>query len=183
MKIKTNSLSVKDIEEYANQIRKYFKIKENAYFPILEVLEELDSLNLLKLVIVNDDFFVDENVLACYELESKSIVVKESVINEYEAQEYRSAFTLAHEFFHFIQDSQGFSFEEVEDCPSYCELEWQANEFAGQLLVPLKFVDKYSIEELANMFHVSIDCATIRKLYKVRRENKKLKRENVSNSV
>ena len=82
MKIKTNSLSVKDIEEYANQIRKYFKIKENAYFPILEVLEELDSLNLLKLVIVNDDFFVDENVLACYELESKSIVVKESVINE-----------------------------------------------------------------------------------------------------
>lgn len=182
MKTKTNPLSVKDIEEYANQVRKHFKIKDNTYFPILEILEKLDSLNLLSLVIVEDDFFNDDKLLACYEVSTKSIAVRESVINEYEEGEYRSAFTLAHEFFHFIQDYLNFKYEQVLDCPSFCDVEWQANEFAGQLLIPFKFVDKYSIEELADIFHVSIDCATIRKLYKVRRENKKLQKV-MDNSV
>ena len=60
------------------------------------------------------------------------IYVKISVLEEVEAKEYRANFTLAHEFFHYIQcQVLGFSFEEVDPCLHYVRAEWQADEFAG----------------------------------------------------
>ena len=118
----------------------------------------------------NDALFAD-NIPAFYNSYDNFIYIKESVLEEYENKEYRSNFTLAHELFHFIQHKVlGFDFEEVDSCVTYCDPEWQANEFAGQLLIPEEFID-LETEQLINKFHVSEYCVLTRKLkYKKRQK-------------
>lgn len=74
----------------------------------------------------------EEDTPAKYNLIDNFIYVKISVLEEVEAKEYRANFTLAHEFFYYIQcQVLGFSFEEVDPCLHYVRAEWQADEFAG----------------------------------------------------
>ena len=91
-------------------------------------------------------------------------------LNEEDIIGYRSNFTLAHELFHYMQvQVLDFKFEDVDDkVQSYCDPEWQANEFAGQLLLPEKYLD-LEADELVERFHVSKECALYRKVkYKKR---------------
>lgn len=171
--IKTNPLSVKDIERIANNFRLNYNIKENEYFPILKVIDDLFEKNMLSYQIVSDDDkILDENMPACYNASENFIYVKESVLEEYENNNYRSAFTLCHELFHYMQAQVlRFDFEEVEDCKSYEEVDWQANEFAAQLLIPTKFIEEET-EKLIDMFRVSIECVLTRKAKNIRRKTK-----------
>ena len=169
---KTNPISCKDIKRIASNLRKQFNISENSYFPIYEVICKLENKGLITIQIMdNNDSLFDENVPAFYNSYDNFIYIKESVLEEYENNEYRSNFTLAHEFFHFIQHKVlSFNFEEVDTCVAYCDPEWQANEFAGQLLIPDKYID-LEINELIDKFHVSEYCALTRKLkYKKRQK-------------
>ena len=96
------------------------------------------------------------------------IYVKESVLKELEEKEYRANFTLAHELFHFIQCKiLGFEFEEVECCKSYEDVEWQANEFAAQLLIPEKYAlaQNYDVQFIMEKFEVSEIFANTRRIW------------------
>lgn len=168
---KTNPLSVKDIEELALKVRSHFNIKVDEYFPILSIIEKLDNEGKLYLEIVSDDELRDEYAL--YIVESNTIRVKESVYNECYNGEYRSNFTLAHEFFHFMQAKiLNFDFFEDDKVKAYCDVEWQANEFAGQLLIPTPYIN-LDYQELARKFHVSEECALTRQLNAKKRKNYK----------
>jgi len=171
--IKTNPLSVKKIEELASSIRDHYKIKKDEFFPILEIIDNLFVNKKLSFQIIEDDSpFVDEHTLAYYNPQENYIYVKESVIAEYEEGIYRSAFTLCHEFFHYMQIQMlGFDFEEVEDCKPYEEIDWQANEFAGQILIPQEFLD-LDEETLQSKFHVSLECVLTRKAKRKKRIKK-----------
>jgi hypothetical protein len=92
-------------------------------------------------------------------------------IPDYTSQN-RDRFTVAHElghyFMHYISDNRR---TKVFRRTSYAQgglKEWQANMFAGALLMPQdKFVEKYlkyegNIEKLSQDFHVSIDAARVR---------------------
>ena len=121
----------------------------------------------------NNPIFEHENEIAKYSPYDNFIYIKESTIGEYETGNYRSSFTLAHEFFHFLQYKiLEFDFINVEQCKPFEDAEWQANEFAGQLLIPSVFLDLKD-EELSEKFHVSIECAATRKLYSQKRINLK----------
>ena len=174
---KTNPLKVIQIEAYANKIRKEFNVDVNSYFPIYEILEKLNSDGSLTIQIMddNDSIFVDENELAKYSPVDNFIYVKEKIIAGYEENDYRSNFTLAHEFFHYIQHQiLEFDFCNVEKCNSYEDPEWQANEFAGQLLIPTSFLE-LDDDTLCKMFHVTPECVATRKLYyKKRKERSRL---------
>lgn len=170
---KTNPLSVKDIENIAKKFRTYFNIDKNSYFPILEVIDNLFENNLLSYQIVEDDYYLlDENTLAMYNASENFIYIKESVIDEYEQNIYRSCFTLCHELFHYIQNEVlGFKFEYCEKCKNYEDPEWQANEFAGQILIPSEYVDLPE-DEIMEKYHVSIECALTRKANVKKRQKK-----------
>lgn len=101
--------------------------------------------------------------------------MKESVLEELENHEYRANFTLAHELFHYFQcQVLGFEFEEVANCRSFEDPEWQADEFAAQLLVPTKYiVGDCDTRLLAEVFNVSESCVVTRKLYYERRLKRK----------
>lgn len=162
--IKTNPLSVQHIEKIANNFRKQFDIANNNYFPILDILDTLFESKLLSYQIVQDDFYLlSDDIPAVYNPKENFMYIKQSVIYDYENNNYRAAFTLCHELFHFLQSSVfQFDFVECEECKLYENVEWQANEFAGQLLIPSQFVD-FPDDILQEMFHVSLECVLTRK--------------------
>ena len=172
--IKTNPLSVRDISNIAASIREQYGIAKDEAFPILEVLEKLFINNNLSIqLLADDDPFLDRSIPAVYNAKDNFIYLKESVIQEVENGNYRSNFTLAHEFFHYIQHQVlGFVFEDIEDRKTYEDPEWQANEFAGELLLPKKYLEIADDEYLANHFQVSLECVLTRKVMNKRRNLK-----------
>lgn len=164
--IKTNPLSVNDIADIAKRVRKEYKIESGDCFPILKYLSYIYDQELIGLSILDDnDSYLDKDTPAKYNANDNFIYLKESVINEIESGNYRSNFTLAHELFHYLQNKVlGFSFEEVEDRKTYEDPEWQANCFAGELLLPDEFLDNEDNDFLAKHFQVSLECVLTRKV-------------------
>lgn len=173
MMIKTNPLSVKDIEMIAKRFRKNYNIDEDSYFPVLDVIDEMFVKNLLSYQIVEDDYhLLDKDTPALYNAYENVIYIKDSVHEECENNIYRSCFTLCHEIFHYIQSEVlSFNFEKCEMCKSYEEVDWQANEFAGQLLIPTKYLDLPD-DILEKKFHVSLECVLTRKANAKKRQKK-----------
>ena len=171
--IKTNPLSVSDISNIANSIREQYGIAKDAAFPILEVLEKLFINNYLSIQLLEDDNqYLGKDTPAVYNAFDNFIYLKESVIQEVENGNYRSNFTLAHEFFHYLQHQVlGFTFEEVEERKTYEDPECQANTFAGLLLLPDEYIDNDDVY-LAEHFQVSIECVLTRKVKQKKRELK-----------
>lgn len=175
MKIRTNNpLSVKRIEILAKKTREKFNISEDVFFPILDIVEQLSNEGILNLEICEDDELGES--VGLYIKDTNTIKIKESVYIDGLDGDYRTNFTLAHEYFHFLQNQVlKFDFIEVDDneeIPAYCDPEWQANEFAGQLLIPTKYIS-LSHEEISKLFHVTKECALTRQLYLKKRENRK----------
>lgn len=171
---KTNPLSVAEIEKYANNLRKEFGVSLDSPFPILAVIEKFHYDGLLTIQVLDDSNpLFEDDTPAKYNPKENYIYIKESVLAEIENHEYRASFTLAHELFHYFQfQVLDFKFEDVEKCLTYEDPEWQANEFAGQLLIPTKYVaEEYDLEFISNTFNVSEVCVATRKLkHKKRKE-------------
>lgn len=169
---KTNPLKVLEIEKIARNVREKYNISFDSPFPILDFIEELSEQNLLTVqYLEDDDLLFEADTPAKYNPVDNFIYVKESVLQELEDKEFRANFTLAHELFHFLQFRVlNFQFEEVDDCPNYMNPEWQANEFAGQLLLPTKYiVGDCDTKNIAEKFNISEECVVTRKLYYERR--------------
>lgn len=173
---KTNPLKIVEIENIANKVRRKFGVSLDSSFPILEVLERLHYSGLLTIqYLEDDDPLFEEDTPAKYNHAENYIYVKESVLEELENHEYRANFTLAHELFHYFQcQVLGFKFEEIEKCCCFENPEWQANEFAAQLLIPTKYiVGDCNTKLIADIFNVSESCVLTRKLYYERRLKRK----------
>lgn len=163
--IKTNPLSVKDISLIASSTRKKYNVKSDDAFPILEYIDYLFGEGLLSIQLLDDnDPYLDKNTPAVYNTKDNFIYIKESVLTEIEEGNYRSNFTLAHELFHYLQHQVlGFEFEEVEDRKTYEDPEWQANCYAGELLLPTDYLNMDD-EYLSKHFMVSMECVLTRKV-------------------
>ena len=172
--IKTNPLGVKDIADIARRVREEYKIGFGDCFPILEYINSLYDKELIGISILDDnDSYLDKDTPALYNAKDNFIYLKESVLDEIENENYRSNFTLAHELFHYLQNQLlGFSFEEVEDRKTYEDPEWQANCFAGELLLPDEYLDNDDNVFLAKHFQVSLECILTRKVKNKKRKCK-----------
>lgn len=154
---KTNPLKIVEIENYANNLRRELDIPSNSPFPVLEVIEKFHGDGLLTIQYLEDaDPLLEDDTPAKYNPAENFIYVKESVLEELENHEYRANFTLVHELFHYFQcQVLGFEFEDVENCRSFEDVEWQADEFAAQLLVPTEYIvvdcDAILIAEMFNV--------------------------------
>lgn len=173
---KTNPLKIIEIENYANNLRRELDISSDSPFPILDIIDKFYGNGLLTMqCLEDDDPLLEKDTPAKYNPADNFIYIKASVLEELENDEYRANFTLAHELFHYFQcQVLGFEFEEVESCPDYVNAEWQANEFAGQLLVPTKYiVGECDTKMVADKFNVTESCVATRKLYYERRLKRK----------
>ncbi len=173
---RTNPLKIIEIESYANNLRSKFNVSLDEPFPILQLLEKFSNEGLLTVQYLEDnDKIFEENTPAKYNPSENYIYVKESVLEELENNEFRANFTLAHEFFHYFQfQVLDFKFEDVEKCLTYEDPEWQADEFAGQLLIPTNYIlGDCDVDMLAAKFNVTKECVLTRKLYYERRLKRK----------
>ncbi len=160
-------LSRKNIRVYADEIRQQLGIEE-PYFPIVQVLE-------LVVPKVISDFYLeicDEAEMAerfgrgCHGMtfpDEKVMCIRDDIYQRARRDEGRDRLTLAHEFAHLLLHSgQRFARRATQSTKPYMQSEWQANCFAGELLMSYRHVTKCkSAYEVADLFKVSLTAAEI----------------------
>ena len=150
------------IREFANRIRRLFAIENDYDIPIVEVFEFLSSQGLFSFEILD----VDEMGNKCGETfpSERHINIREDVYDKACIGDPFSRTTLAHEFFHLFHHSEEVislcrTDSEVEKLKAYEDPEWQANCFAGELLVPKELVKDMNVEEVVEKCRVSVTMA------------------------
>lgn len=100
-------------------------------------------------------------------LPTGEILLRESVYNGACDGNGRDRFTVAHELAHGVIHKEQIGFARPVDSNTkiYCNAEWQANEFAGRLLLPDSSIERFhnmTVSEIADLFGVSYECAQTR---------------------
>lgn len=165
MNFAVTPLSRQAIRELANRIRKiaggpdYFNILEFIELILPQIDSEFQGLEVVE----------DKDLLDCYAKaypDEGRIVVKNSVYENAEKGIGRDRFTLTHELAHYILHSSSrveYARHGTGKIPSYCNPEWQANTFAGELLVPVDIAKTHTVEEIKKCCGVSYTVAEIQK--------------------
>ncbi len=130
-------MSKEKIEALAQNVRNAFGYSERHRFPIIEVIE-------MGLPKISDSFVFE--VLGRDEMgndEGRVIAGKNSIIlrvDVYDAAcqgDGRGRFTAAHELGHYLMHQEiSFARAREENEPIYSDAEWQADAFAGNLMIP-----------------------------------------------
>lgn len=163
-------LSRLDIRRAARVLRKIFQGREKgAYIDIIKMLESLSIFG-IDYDIINDyewDKRFGGDKHAQYDLSKRIIYIKASVYERACNNYGRDRFTIAHEIGHsLLLDPDQLKFNRKREAGKvliYRNPEWQANCFAGELLVPYYICKDMSVEEIADKCKVSYDAAKYQK--------------------
>lgn len=148
-----------DLRRLARLFREYLHLDDVLYFPIVELLDVMTELF--------DDFnyeVVEDNVLpkqvhADTDIRTGHIRIKASVYEGACNGEGRDRMTIAHEIAHyFTLCFCGFRLEcnfSGGKIPAFCDPEWQAKCFAGELMIPAHRVKCMDAHEIAEQCGVS----------------------------
>lgn len=154
-----------DLRMLTRILRIKLRLDDVLYFPIVELLDVMTELF--------DDFnyeIVEDNVLpknihADTDIRTGHIRIKESVYEGACNGEGRDRMTIAHEIGHYFtlcfcgfKMERNFSGGEI---PAFCDPEWQAKCFAGELMVPEHRVKGMNEYEIADQCGVSYDAACV----------------------
>ncbi|WED56149.1 ImmA/IrrE family metallo-endopeptidase [Exiguobacterium profundum] len=169
---KTKPLSRRDIRTLAFVLRRVFGQGNNMHLDILDALES----GMVR--IFGDDFeyeVVEEHEMSDYAMylpDYKKIVIREDVYEKALAGNPRHRFTLAHEIGHAILHNDVKKLARVDGklpiIKAYEDPEWQANEFAGELLAPEHLIAGLTIEQIVEQCGVSREVA-VRRFNNIRR--------------
>ena len=157
-------LTLEEIREKVRSIRKIFGLSEDGYVDIVKVFESLP------------DYGVDIEIDAIEDMDNKhgqtypakpKIVIREDIYERACEGYGRDRLTIAHEIGHlFLHGTDKISLARVEkECavPTWCDPEWQANAFAGELLAPFRFIKDLSIPDIQVKYGVSATAAKVQK--------------------
>lgn len=155
--------SRKQLRALATILREYLGLKNEIFFPIVELLDVMCELfPKFSYEIVPDSTFPD-NVHADTDVMSQHIRIKESVYEGAADGNGRDRMTIAHEIGHFFTLCFcGFKFQrnfKKEKIPAYKSPEWQAKCFAGELLVDYDLVRNMQPYEIVEKCGVSYEAA------------------------
>ena len=151
-----------ELRQYANGIREVLGLAKHPYFPVVEFLEHV-----LSEIIPEFEY----RYLTYEEMGDKHgvtypdkqiICIREDVYDRAYAGMGRDRFTIAHEIGHLLLHSGEVSMPRYNPgtkIPAYKDSEWQANAFAGELLMPDYIIKQYSIPEIERNCGVSHDAA------------------------
>lgn len=141
----------------ADSIRTFLRI-ETPFFPISQVVEvvlpKVSGMEDLVLTIGDMAEMGDDHGLTF--TDRKEIRLREDVYEGVRKGKGRDRFTLAHELGHLLLHSnQAYqrNMRLAKDIPAYRSAEWQANTFAGSLLMPHSY-----LKEKQDCFQIVADC-------------------------
>ncbi|MGN7478928.1 ImmA/IrrE family metallo-endopeptidase [Solibacillus silvestris] len=158
-------LSRKKIRVLANRLRQLAGLKVGDYFDVVRFLEyELYDLvpDFSHLIMPFEQM---GNQYAVTYPETKTIVISEDVYERAIEGSPRDRFTIAHEIGHLWLHRPGkiaLARASIrESIPPYKDPEWQANTFAGEILLPPESTIGLSVDEIVNRFGVSYQVGII----------------------
>lgn len=164
--------SRKEIRFIARRIRHLVGFDTERFFPIVDFLERIMP-KLLKGFVY--DIVEDDNLPGKYAQaipEENRIEIRQSTYDAAVGGDARARFTIAHEIGHCLlaDDVPAFARREHNHpLRPFEDPEWQANEFASELLSPCRLVAGMSPQAIRDEFGVSLEVARIQ-LGKIERE-------------
>lgn len=172
-----NPTSRKEIRFVARRLRRCFGLDGEPYFPVVEFLEMGMPLVVdgFAYDVVEDDALPGKYAETVPEL--NQIRIRESTYEAAVAGNPRARFTIAHEIGHGIladdvpeqYSAYGRNDSLSVRLPAYRDPEWQANEFAAELLAPCRLIGDRTDKQIERDFGVSNQVANIQ-LSKLRAE-------------
>lgn len=157
------SKSRSEIRSIATQFREKFGLQNELYFPIEKILDILSLImNKFNYEIVEDDV-LPQNTHAKTNISTGVISIKQSIYEGACEGKGRDRFTIAHEIGHFLMFCvYGFDLYENNGdikIPPYQDPEWQADCFAGELMIPKNLVENMMPDEIVKLCGVSLEAA------------------------
>ena len=156
-------LSTAVITGYAEKVRSIFIGDDTVEFPIIDVIEtgicKIDPDYIFD-VQDKDEMGHDEGRVP---IGKNEIILRLDVYEGACAGDPRSRFTAAHEFAHYLMH-RNISLARVRDGDDkiYCDSEWQADSFAGRLLMPPRHMSLFNgSEQMAAACRVSKNAAHV----------------------
>ena len=142
--ILVSPLSKAKIETLASNVRAFFAYADKHYFPIVEVIEfGLPKLtpNYVFDILGRDIMGGDEGRVLPGQ---NTLILRDDVYEAACRGEGRGRFTAAHELGHYIMHHEiAFARAGSDDDPIYCDAEWQADSFAGNLMIPRNLAEQF----------------------------------------
>lgn len=161
MHVKAKAMSRKQIRELAQFIRQEFGLENELHFPIVEFIEWVlgDPSNDFSYEIIPQDEM--GSTYATVNTINNTMRISQDVYEGAVAGNSRDRFTLCHELGHFILHQPQFVSFARGEIPQYCNPEWQANTFAGELMAPYELIKNLSPEEISEKCGMSLSAARI----------------------
>jgi len=160
---KVAPLSRIDIRKITNAIKQQFHIPFDKPFPVVKFVEyALTELGLDYEILPDKDM---SGVYAETVPEQGLLRISETTYDGACDGVPRDRFTIAHEIGHLLLHTPNrviFTRSDNEIKP-YENPEWQANTFAGELLVSMDFIQGLPVDSIAKKYEVSLDVASIQK--------------------
>lgn len=155
--------STSNIQSYAEKIRSKFVDANDITCPIIEIIE-------MGMLQVQSDFvFEVKSVMEMGENEGlvplggKSLILRQDVYDGACKGQPRDRFTAGHEFGHYLMHRKlSFARTTQENDKIFCDSEWQADVFAGYLLVSKRHLDHFrNVTDMAEECGISQQAATV----------------------
>ncbi|MCY7103321.1 ImmA/IrrE family metallo-endopeptidase [Streptococcus oralis] len=153
-----------EIRNYADYFRDKTKLSNELAYPIVEVFELLAETGYYDYEIVP---IKDMPNSYGETLKGENLIrIREDIYEKACEDDGFSRSTIAHELLHFFKHRQEEivfcrTVEEMKSRKAYEDPEWQANCFAGELLVPKRLVKNLSVEEVVEQCKVTQAMASI----------------------
>ncbi len=130
-----------DIEALAVTVRTTLGLQEQAYFPIIAVIEPVLSRLLPDYVFRVGEIAEMGRAEGHTSPDGTYIELREDVYEKACYGDGRARFTAAHELGHLVMHTNIVLMRapEGQKTPAYCDSEWQANLFAAAILMPDRF--------------------------------------------
>lgn len=158
-------LSRAKIHNTVRQLKMAIGMENRLFFPVVQVLENILPILLpdfeLEIAPVND---MPNKEGETYPSKHK-IIIREDIYDKACNNDGRSRYTIAHEIGHLILHENSSvalcRLENITQIKAYENPEWQANEFASELLAPLNLIENLSVKEIQEKCGVSFSEAKI----------------------
>lgn len=162
-------LSREAIRQSALSVRTHLRIQDDLKVDFLRLIELVlqEKFALLETAVESADVLGDVEAITVVRAGTVPLIIlRQDVYDKARDGDARAFFTIGHELGHvFLHSFHGPSFElAAKSCPVFEQSEWQANEFAAELLAPAHLIKEGdTINKIIKRFGVSKDCA-IRRL-------------------
>ena len=155
--------SREDIRNIALEVRKLIEYENKPFFPIVEFIEYVltnpEFKDSAELIILEPDEMRD--TYGTTNTGKNVISIRRDVYEGAVKGNPRDRFTLCHEVGHYLLPQPKCISYARGSVPKYCDPEWQANTFAGELMAPRNLIQDMSIEEIMQKCGMSYQAAAI----------------------